>query len=573
MSLLLDALKRAEDAKRAKAEAAAGSQVGQDEAQLGAASISAESPADAASEISLAAADAVLTPTPSPSDPAAAPDIPVLSLEIIDDTPASASPDTTGASPDDNSIAQRLGDGSSAPMSLEDLLDSELGVDRRKSEPAPPTPAATAAFRAARLQASPPPAELLAPISAPPTISIEPMTSSALPTQETPQQASNREAIKNAFAVKQAAQPSSKARWIVPLAGVIVAAIGAGGWYVWTEMNRFNKPMVARIPAQPVPPPAPVAQAPSSTPSTAPAGQAVAGVTKPNPTSEETNTAAKVPAGKVEDDVAGLPPLLPPPATQLKEERAATAPKIVSATPREAFARRIEALPAVNSASAPEKVVLKPATVVAPQLSPAISAGYNSLAAGDYATAKRRYAEAIAANNNSADAHLGFATAAARSGEAGDLELAIRHYQRVLEIDPRNSTARAALIVLAGGPSSDASAAVSAASSKEAELKLLIAQDPNAANAHFLLGSLYADAKRWRDAQPAFFEAAKLAPQNADYSYNLAVSLDNLGQAAAAANFYRRALVATTKGQFDIPTVERRIALLTAATKDAASKR
>ena len=88
------------------------------------------------------------------------------------------------------------------------------------------------------------------------------------------------------------------------------------------------------------------------------------------------------------------------------------------------------------------------------------------------------------------------------------------------------------------------------------------------ANAHFLLGNLYAENRRWRDAQQAYFEAARLQPQNADYNYNLAVSLDHLGQGAAAADFYKRALAATSKGQFDTAAVDRRIRAL--STKPSA---
>jgi tetratricopeptide (TPR) repeat protein len=561
MSLLLDALKRAEDAKRAKAEAAASSQSEQ------------ATPTDASTE------DVTQSPEPTPTATESA-DVPLLSLEVDDDRP--------GESIDASRLSVLAAEVSppdpappAAPLSLEDMLDNELGYsDRKKPEPLPPTPAATAAFRAARLQSAPPapptpPPTYSASFSAPPSLLELESTAATVevappPSIPAPNLESNREAIKNAFAVKQTAKSPTKAKWLLPVIAVLIVAVGSGGWYVWTEMNRFNKPTVAFVP-RPAAPAAP----PSTPPATAsaPTTPATATSTPPAQSDKPTGPAtdAKAAPKPAEDAPAPLPPLLPPPATQLKEERKAVAQAPVPATPREAIARRIDALPPLAGAEiGADRVLLKPSTAAAQTVSPVLSAGYAALSAGDYATAKRRYAEAIAANNNSTDAHLGFATAAARSGDANDLPLAIKHYQRVLELDPRNSTASAALIVLTGGRAA-ANSGTSTFAEKEAELKLLITQDPSSPNAHYLLGTLYAEQRRWRDAQQSFFEAARLAPQVADYSYNLAVSLDNLGQGASAASFYRRALSATTKGQFDAAAVQRRISQLT-ETNSAASR-
>ncbi len=559
MSLLLDALKRAEDAKRAKAEAAASSQSDQP------ASDDAGSPSPPSE-----AAPSIATNLAAPGSDA--PDVPLLSHEVDDDRTG----EPVGASSLDLLAAEVsppvTAPAKTAALSLEEMLDNELGyTDRKKVDP-PPTPAATAAFRAARLQNNPPPPPSPAAgpyspsFSAPPSL-LELEGTSALAEPPAPPQdlEQNREAIKNAFAVKQAAKPQSKAKWIIPVIGLLVAVVGAGGWYVWNEMNRFNKPMVAFTPR----PAQPVAPAPTSaTPATQPAAPSAAAAKPADPATTEKTTVAHA-----EDAPAPLPPLLPPPATQLRDERKPVVQKVMPATPREAIARRVDSLPALSGLEiGADRVVLKPSSVVAPTVSPAITAGYAALSTGDYSTAKRRYAEAIAANNNSVDAHLGFATAAARTGDATDLALAIKHYQRVLELDPRNSTASAALILLSGGRAGGTNAANSS-SEREAELRALVTQDPTSANAHYLLGNFYVEQRRWREAQQAFFEAARLAPQVADYSYNLAVSLDNLGQASSAANFYRRALAATTKGQFDAAAVARRITQLTETTKEGASSR
>jgi len=578
MSLLLDALKRAEDAKRAKAEAATGSSPpiadGSNPPAAGSA------PTHAAPVAASATPPPVLDSTGAPAEIASESTVPQassqrLALEVVESRgvdPVSLSARNPAAvpapSPSDDSH------GGAPPMTMEALLASELGIPVSKQARQAPaqTSAATAAFRAARTSSVPtepilpapamPALELYAIESGPRAATAGPDAIPTLPANPA-LDSSNREAIKNAFAVKQSAKPGlgSKAKWALPLIGVLLSGLGAGGWYVWNEMNRISRPGMARSPA---PSPANVAvstPAPAALPQTPPQ----AAPAQPGTANEQasTNTAANpVTAGPVPEVDAPLPPLLPPPATQLREARAPTIAKIEPMTPREAIARRIEALPpaGADGTTRVKLALAKPSS--APQISPALSAGYAALASGDYALAKRKYAEAISVNTNSADAHLGFATAAARGGESADFALAIRHYQRVLEIDPRNSTANAALIVLGGGPGAASSGAPRSAAEQETALRTLIRQDPNAANAHFLLGNLFAETRRWREAQQAYFEAARLQPQNADYSYNLAVSLDHLGQGAAAADFYKRALAATSKGQFDTAAVDRRITAL-----------
>ena len=587
MSLLLDALKRAEDAKRAKAEAAA-TQASLTKSATEDVANGQTDPAPVVPEaLSLVDDGASSRIEPQSGAPVVGrpPEFPVLSLEVVDDRPgdpvakSSSNPATPSLPREELRSTQAP---AKSALSLEEMLASELGYsDKDKSDEPIPTAPASAAFRPSRLPPAQSPAELLASYSTAP--GLEPISgpkssvelSAPLNPAESPEQALNREAIKNVFAVKQVASPSGKAKWILPIAGVLLAVIGAGGWYVWNEMNRLSKP-VARLPIPPTPPAAAVPAPPTEAPATSSTTSVIAPET--STTAASAPTAAVAPVTKAASVEAPLPPplppLLPPPATQLKEERAPTAVKIVTATPREALARRIEALPAPpNPNSGKEKVMLRPAKATVLEINPALAAGYAALAAGDYATAKQRYAEAIAANGNSADAHLGFATAAARSSNAADFSLAIKHYQRVLEIDPRNSTASAALIVLAGGKDGTAPSGSSGGSEKEMELKRLIAQDPTAANAHFLLGNLYAEARQWREAQPAYFEAARLMPQNADYNYNLAVSLDQLGQGTAALNFYRRAMVASIKGQFDSSAVERRIAALNATPISGSAQR
>ena len=410
MSLLLDALKRAEDAKRAKAEAASGSpQATPDSVPV---QPSAETSADVAA-LSPEALDAVPPKAPAANESIEPPPaIPVLSLEVVDSRSADAvSPigRTAAATPIPEAIVESMPPLSA--MTMDELLASELGVPAPKQARQAPiqTSAATAAFRATRASVKP---EAISPLVEKPALelfAIESAQDNVATRPEPPKTASpppssgveslNREAVKNVFAVKQAAKPNSKAKWALPLIAVLLSGLGAGGWYVWNEMNRFSRPGIARSPASM---PANAALKP------APTNVAIATLPQPNPTSEQTAVAAKpAEAAPAVDLDAPLPPLLPPPATQLREARAPIVAKMAPMTPREAMVRGIEALPPVNAEGAAKVKLTLARSTVEPQVSPALTAGYVALSSGDYPLAKRRYAEAIAANTNSADAHLG----------------------------------------------------------------------------------------------------------------------------------------------------------------------
>ena len=84
---------------------------------------------------------------------------------------------------------------------------------------------------------------------------------------------------------------------------------------------------------------------------------------------------------------------------------------------------------------------------------------------------------------------------------------------------------------------------------------------PEAAHLHFLKGSVLAERSAWREAQAAFFEAHQRDRQNADYAFNLAVSLDHLGQAGPAARYYEQALTlaASAKASFPVEQVQQRL--------------
>lgn len=183
--------------------------------------------------------------------------------------------------------------------------------------------------------------------------------------------------------------------------------------------------------------------------------------------------------------------------------------------------------PAEPSSSGRERVAVR-ATTTQPRVSPALSQAYTALQAGNIEEARAMYSNLSQSEPLNIDALLGSAYIAAQENRSDD---AMKLYLRILQINPRHASAQAALIGLMGRADPVAS---------ESRLKQLIAREP-AAFLHFVLGNLYGDQSLWAQAQQAYFQAHHLEPDNPDYAYNLAISLDHLRQSKLALGFYRRA--------------------------------
>lgn len=196
-----------------------------------------------------------------------------------------------------------------------------------------------------------------------------------------------------------------------------------------------------------------------------------------------------------------------------------------------------------TSRKTPDAVFIQPVAGTHTQLEQA----YQAFQAGRTREARKLYQQ-IPDGADNVDVQLGLAAIALRGDNTA---AAARHYQRVLELDPRNSTANSALIGMIGDADPDAS---------EARLKSLIASQP-AAQLHFALGNLYAGQRRWPDAEQAYFEAYQKDPANADYAYNLAVSLEHISQSKPALNYYQKARSLMQPGnvQFDPARLDARI--------------
>lgn len=198
----------------------------------------------------------------------------------------------------------------------------------------------------------------------------------------------------------------------------------------------------------------------------------------------------------------------------------------------------------------PIKLVSKqPSSVVDPTL----QAAYQAFIRGDNPVAQQQYRQVLQQDVRNIDALLGMAAIAQRQNRDAD---AMGWYQKVLELEPRNPMAQIAVANQQLGTD---------AIGTESRIKSMIARQPDAGILHAALGNLYAGQNEWASAQEAYFNASRYAPNNADYAFNMAISLDQLGKSNLALNQYQRALDLLNKSGASSPdksTLEARIAAL-----------
>ena len=249
-----------------------------------------------------------------------------------------------------------------------------------------------------------------------------------------------------------------------------------------------------------------------------------------------TASSAAVNPSTVTAQAAPTPPAAPQPAPATGATRAA------SPAPDRA------PQPAMSHAAAPSPsaIAVTPATQ---RLDPGTERGWEALQAGDLNRAREEYLRAAKANPLDRDALLGLAAIDARNR---DFESAAARYLRILEIDPRDPYAQAGVIALRGQIDPVQS---------ESRLKNLLAQQPDAAFLNFALGNQYAAQNRWTEAQAMYFKAYAADPENPEYAFNLAVSLDHMRQPKLALEYYQRALALSAQRAvaFNKAQVEARI--------------
>ncbi len=308
-------------------------------------------------------------------------------------------------------------------------------------------------------------------------------------------EAAERTAARNLFAAKQA-PGSSTGLWLIGGAGTL-AALGLGG-YFWWQLQGIPSPGLA----QPLATPPMATQAPSP-PTVAAGGDAL----RPKLESWPTVTAAPEttkPAGPLPATAANT--------RAVRENKSYFPP---TATPQR------------ETGDTPIRLSRTP-----PQTNKTLERAYDTLQAGRLSDAQHDYEQILRSDAKNTDALLGLATIAAQQGQTGKAQT---FYLRALESNPNDATAQAGVISARGQADADFS---------ESRLKTALASQPDSPALLFALGNLYARQERWSEAQQVYFRAYATEPDNPDFIFNLAVSLDHLRQNKLAGQYYQMALTA-----------------------------
>ena len=176
---------------------------------------------------------------------------------------------------------------------------------------------------------------------------------------------------------------------------------------------------------------------------------------------------------------------------------------------------------------------------------------YAAYRVGDNRLALTLYNQVLEVDSANRNALL--ARAAIRMQD-GNIDAAIRDYQALLLANPKDSLAMSSLL------------AVSAYSPQqtESQLKLMLRDEPNSPYLNFALANAYGAQQRWQEAQRHYFTALQNNPDDPNYAYNLAVSLEHISQPSSAITYYQRALENLTNGlaTFNREVVSQRLEIL-----------
>ena len=404
-------------------------------------------------------------------------------------------------------------------------FDPDRGAGAGSSAPAAPAPAPAAASMPAE------PAPAMAPAYAPPP---------APAPQPAAQPEAARTAARAVFAAKQ--EVRSRRPLIIAAVGLFVLGAGASIFYYFLlpsspVQGPYQGATAVLLPA-PAGAIAPEPQA-AAVAVTAPASEPLAVAVAPAPMTVSAPPAQMFPPA-VTPSVQSAPPA-PPRARPAPRERA-VAP-VADVAPPQAGERSLRA----NAPGAAAQIEVRRAAP-ARNVNPALMGAYQAFVAGDTAVARSGYQRVLQQEPDNRDALLGMAAIAANRGQGAEAQA---FYGRLLELDPADAQAAAGITSLQRGDPDLA----------ESRLKGVLAASPENGAALFALGNLYAQQARWPEAQLVYFRAVGSEPANAGYAFNLAVSLDKLNQKKLALDYYKRALQLAAKGGATVnqATTEERI--------------
>jgi len=176
---------------------------------------------------------------------------------------------------------------------------------------------------------------------------------------------------------------------------------------------------------------------------------------------------------------------------------------------------------------------------------------YDAYKSGNNNLALTRYNQVLEEDPGNRNALL---ARAAINVQNGDGAAAIKDYQAILLANPKDSLAMASLIAVANYSPRES----------ESQLKLMIRDEPSSPYLNFALANVYGAQNRWQEAQGYYFRALQNNPQDPNYAYNLAISLEHISQPGSAISYYQRALENFENGlaTFSRDVVDQRLELL-----------
>ena len=327
--------------------------------------------------------------------------------------------------------------------------------------------------------------------------------------------ASSRAAGETMFAAKK--KKPAGFQWklgLVPTTLLIALVFGSGyGYYVWLQIQPPKQYVAQRT----APPPPPPSVAPSR---------------------------AAAPA---------LVPFIPPQetSTPVQSTPAQPAQPLVTARNEDFDAPRSKPKSSGYRSRGETQGVNIHRKVETDTVTPALLSAYQAYQRGDYVTAAQGYRQVLGHDAHNRDALLGLAAIAQQQGQD---DAAQNYYRQLLVLNPRDPVALTAMMSYSPDEGNT-----------ESRLKSLLADQPRSGALHFALGNYYAGISSWGDAQQSYFSAHTLEPANAQFTFNLAVSLDHLGQRKLAAQYYQQALQldAADNSGFDHAQAQQRLNELT----------
>lgn len=320
-------------------------------------------------------------------------------------------------------------------------------------------------------------------------LTLEPLANAVSPSATPSFEDRARNAGKNLFSAKlppaSLSRPYINRSLMYGLGGTVILLMIGGGyvWYAISDTGSNNQPPlpVNRFTPIPAAPSTPIVAAPQNTAAAEVAKEVIATVSTGKVRKKSSAKSTQSPPKNSVRDVASSPPAKP--------------------------------------------IHVEPQT--RELIDPLLNRAYAAYRNGKLDEARQLYLDMLGKDGQNSDALLGLAAIAQQRGED---RIAAQYYLRVLNLDPRNAVANAGMSALGNNEN------------YESRLKTLLREQSNSAALHFALGNLYAEQSRWGEAQQAYFNAYTLDTKNADLAFNLAVSLDHLGQGKLAAQHYQQAL-------------------------------